>query len=57
MEIDQNERSENLQDDKVDQNVGRNFHNLTHHPAMVRFAVLIFTKIKKLNSYFQNTFY
>lgn len=45
MEIDQNDRGENLQDDKLDQNVGRNFHNLTHHPAMVRFTVLIFTKI------------
>lgn len=35
MEIDQNDRGENLQDDKLDPNVGRNFHSLAHHPAVV----------------------
>lgn len=44
MEVDQNDRIENLQDDKLDQNIGRNFHNLAHHPAMVCFRYINFNR-------------
>ena len=44
MEVDQNDHIENLQDDKLDQNIGRNFHNLAHHPAMVCFRFINFNR-------------
>lgn len=37
MDVDQNDRTENLHDDKIDQSIGRNLYNLAHHPAMVGF--------------------